>query len=87
MMRNTFQGDPRPSLSRWRAQAGRYQIELGKFDCTLMQRKETNKLLLSKNLATSSKAKKCGASCEVHSRSRNNLVTNFILDVGCSTCT
>ena len=27
MMRNTFHGDPRPSLWRWRARAGRFQVE------------------------------------------------------------
>ena len=25
--RNTFRGDPRPSLWRWIAEAGRYQVE------------------------------------------------------------
>ena len=57
----TFHGDPRPSLWRWRAQAGRSR---GKFDRTLRQRKRTSKLLSSKNFL--SKAKKRGASRNVH---------------------
>ena len=46
-------------------------------DRTLRQRKRMSKLLSSKNFQ--SKAKKCGASSDVHASSRNILVANSTL--------
>ena len=62
----------------WIAEAGRYQVERHVW-AALRQRKLRSKLLLSKNFL--SKAKKRGASRDVHASSRNILVANSTLEI------
>ena len=72
MTRNTFHGDSRPCLWRWRAQAGREASLIA----PIGSENERVRYCIEKL-----KARKRGASRDVYTSSRNILVANFILAI------
>ena len=75
MTRNTFHGDPRPSLCTSGSQVDR---QVGSH--SQAAKKKTSKLLLSKNFLAP-KLRSVVPSRDVHASSRSILATNFILTI------
>ena len=74
MTKNTFHGDPRQSLWRWRAQA-----EISGREASLIapSGSENERVSCFCQKLSGSKAKKRGASRDVHASSRSILVANI----------
>ena len=75
---------------RWRAQGGRSEVYREASLITPLG-SENKRVSCSccRKTSGSIEANKCGASCDVHTRSCNNLIANFILTIkayiGCAT--